>query len=99
MLVFNDMENLEKIKVYNSGVDMQTTESIHQALIQYRIGDMYSPKVVQTEALTLGADEFISAIEENRQPLTGGIDGLKVVKVLEASEESIKNKGRLVTIS
>ncbi len=99
MLVFNDMENFEKIKVYDSGVEMESTEKIHEALIQYRIGDMYSPKVVQTEALNLGAMEFINSIKENRVPLTSGYDGLKVVKILEASDESIKNKGKFVAIS
>ena len=87
MLVFNDMENFEKIKVYDSGIEMESKEKIHEALIQYRIGDMYSPKVVQTEALNLGAMEFINAIAENRVPLTSGYDGLKVVKILEASDE------------
>jgi len=98
MLVFDDMENFEKIKVYDSGVEMKTTESIHEALVQYRIGDMYSPKVVATEALSLGAKEFLSSIKENRQPLTSGRDGLEVVKILKAAEESIKNRGKLVDI-
>jgi predicted dehydrogenase len=99
MLVFDDMENFEKIKVYNSGVEMKSMESIHEALVQYRTGDMYSPKVIQTEALSLGAKEFISSIKENRIPLTSGIDGLNVVKILEASDKSIKNRGRLIEIS
>jgi len=99
MLVFDDMENIEKIKVYDSGVEMNTTESIHEALVQYRIGDMHSPKVNQTEALALGVKEFISSINEGRSPLTSGKDGLDVVKILEASEFSIKNKGQLVEIT
>ncbi len=98
MLVFNDMENFEKIKVYDSGIEMESKEKIHEALIQYRIGDMYSPKVVQTEALNLGAKEFINAIKEDRVPLTSGYDGLKVVKILEASDESIKNRGKFVPL-
>src|SRR5690554_2009421 len=98
MLVFDDMENFEKIKVYNSGIEMKTVESIHEALVQYRTGDMYSPKVNQTEALSLGAKEFIDAIKQNRQPLTDGRQGLAVVKILEASDESIRNRGRLVEI-
>ncbi len=99
MLVFDDMENFEKIKVYDAGIDMKTSESIHAALVQYRVGDMYSPKVLQTEALSLGAQEFISAINENRQPLTSGVDGLDVVKILEASDKSIKNRGEIVEIN
>lgn len=98
MLVFDDMENIEKIKVYDSGVNIQTTESLHEALVQYRIGDMYSPKVNATEALSLGAAEFISSINENRKPLTSGEDGLIVVKMLEAGEKSIKQKGKLIEI-
>lgn len=98
MLVFDDMENFEKIKVYDSGIKMHSDESIHEALVQYRIGDMYSPKVAQTEALALGAKEFIASINENRNPLTNGYDGLKVVEILEASEKSIKNRGMLVEI-
>ena len=66
MLVYDDMENFEKIKVYNSGVEFSSPETIHQALVQYRIGDMFSPKMNQVEALALGAKEFINAINENR---------------------------------
>ena len=99
MLVYDDMENFEKIKVYDSGVDFDTAESIHEALIQYRIGDMFSPKINQTEALALGAQEFISAINENRKPLTSGKDGLDVVRILEASDISIKNNGEIVELN
>jgi predicted dehydrogenase len=99
MLVYDDMENFEKIKVYNSGVEFNSTESIHEALVQYRIGDMFSPKISQTEALALGAQEFISAIQENRSPLTNGKDGLDVVKILEASNQSIKNNGEIVELN
>lgn len=98
MLVFDDLEYSEKIKVYDSGVEINSKEGVYQALVQYRIGDMYSPKVDQTEALALGVQEFINAINENRQPLTNGYDGLKVVKILEAADYSIKNKGKLVEI-
>ncbi len=98
MLVFDDMENLEKIKVYDSGVELKDKEGIYNALVQYRIGDMYSPKVNQTEALALGVQEFVAAIKENRKPLTSGIEGLNVVKMLEAADKSIKNRGELVEI-
>lgn len=98
MLVFDDMENSEKIKVYDSGIEIKEKEGIYDALVQYRIGDMSSPKVNQTEALALGVEEFINSIKENRQPLTNGYDGLKVVKVLEAADKSIKNKGTIVEI-
>jgi len=99
MLVYDDMENFEKIKVYDSGVEFDSTESIHQALVQYRIGDMFSPKISQKEALALGANEFISAIQENRDPLTSGKDGLDVVRILEASDKSIKNNGEIIELN
>lgn len=99
MLVFDDMENFEKIKVYDAGVDMNNTASIHEALVQYRLGDMYSPKVIQTEALDLGAKEFLSSIQENREPLTSGKDGLNVVKILEVADLSLQNKGQLFDIN
>jgi predicted dehydrogenase len=98
MLVFDDMENLEKIKIYDSSITMSSTEKIHDALVQYRTGDMHSPKVNQTEALALGVTEFVDAIENDRKPLTSGEDGLEVVRILEASQESIKNKGKLIEL-
>ncbi|HWQ82777.1 MAG TPA: Gfo/Idh/MocA family oxidoreductase [Ignavibacteria bacterium] len=98
MLVFDDMENSEKIKVYDSGIEMKEKEGIYNALVQYRIGDMYSPKLVHTEALALGVEEFINSIIEKRKPLTNGDDGLNVVKILEASDASIKQKGKLITL-
>lgn len=99
MLVYNDMENFEKIKIYDSGIVIQSQNSIHQALVQYRIGDMYSPKVDQTEALSLGARECIEAIKQNRQPLTSGLEGLEVVKLLQACDQSLKSMGKLVEIN
>lgn len=99
MLVYDDMENFEKIKVYDSGVDIKSAEGIYEALVQYRTGDMYSPKVNQTEALALGARECIDAIKQNRQPLTSGYDGLEVVKLLEASDKSLKGMGKIVEVN
>jgi predicted dehydrogenase len=99
MLVFDDMENFEKVKIYDSGVEIINVEKIYDALVQYRIGDMHSPIVNQTEALALGVKEFIAAIKENRKPLTSGEEGLKVVQILEAADKSIKAKGKLVEIN
>ena len=59
---------------------------------------MYSPKVMQTEALSLAAKEFLQSIIEKREPLTNGRDGLKIVQILEAAEHSIKNNGLTVKI-
>jgi len=99
MLVFDDMENFEKIKVYDAGIDIKNTASIYEALVQYRLGDMYSPKVIQTEALEMAAKEFLDSILQNREPLTSGKDGLDVVKILEVSDLSLQNKGQLYDIN
>jgi Predicted dehydrogenases and related proteins len=93
MLVFDDLEYSEKIKIYDSGIEFKSTESIHDALVQYRTGDMYSPQVSQAEALSSAVKEFIDSILEKRKPLTDGKNGVDVVEILEASEKSIKQKG------
>ena len=98
MLVYDDMENSEKIKVYDSSIHMNSIEDIHSALVQYRTGDMYSPKIEQTEALSEGVNEFVSSIVENRKPLTGAVEGLEVVRILEATDRSIKNKGAYIEL-
>lgn len=98
MLVYDDMENFEKIKVYDRGVEFQSPESIHQALIQYRVGDMFSPKLNNTEALAIGAEEFIQSINQDRLPFTSGKDGLAVVKLLEACDKSIANYGEIIEL-
>ncbi|HWU43401.1 MAG TPA: Gfo/Idh/MocA family oxidoreductase [Bdellovibrio sp.] len=98
MMVFDDMENFEKVKVYDTGVEINTEEGVHQALVEYRTGDMYSPKINQTEALGLATSEFVNSINENRKPLTDGENGLYVVRILETAEKSIKNKGQLIEL-
>ena len=98
MLVYDDMENSEKIKIYNSSVDVSTAESLHDTLVQYRTGDMCSPKIEQVEALSSAVTEFVNCIINDRQPLTNAYDGLEIVKILEASDISIKNTGKYVGI-
>ena len=93
MLVFDDLVNSEKIKIYDSGIEFKSPESIHNALVQYRTGDMYSPQISHTEALSSAVKEFIDSILEKRHPLTDGKNGLDVVEILEASEKSIKQRG------
>ncbi|MCX7763013.1 MAG: Gfo/Idh/MocA family oxidoreductase, partial [Candidatus Kryptonium sp.] len=93
MIVYDDTEPSEKVKVYDKGVIATTQEGIHKMLISYRTGDMYAPKVDDTEALSLVCKNFIESIETGEKPITDGISGLKVVKILEAAEKSIKNNG------
>jgi len=98
MILYDDMQASEKIKVYDRGIEVSGTEQVHNTLVSYRLGDMWAPKLETTEALRLVAAEFIDSIENGRAPLTDGISGLGVVKILEASEMSIKHRGREVKL-
>ncbi|MEP7145920.1 MAG: Gfo/Idh/MocA family oxidoreductase [bacterium] len=98
MIVFNDVEPTEKIKVYDTGYDHKTDEDKNKILVDYRTGDIYTPKIDQNEALSGMAKDFISAVLNGHKPLSDHDSGLKVVKILEASQYSIKNKGKEVLV-
>lgn len=96
MLVWNDVDADEKIKVYDRGVEVTSKEGIYDLLVNYRSGDMWAPKVDQTEALRLETEYFVDCIERNETPFNDGQAGLRVVRMLEACDESLKNNGRMV---
>jgi predicted dehydrogenase len=96
MLVWNDLEADEKLKIYDRGVKLQTTENVYEALVSYRSGDMWSPKVESTEALKLELGYFAECIEKGERPFNDGVAGLRVVKMLEAAENSLKRRGEAV---
>lgn len=98
MILYDDMEASEKVKVYDRGVDVSNPEGIHDARISYRLGDMWAPKLDTTEALRLVASEFTDCVKSGRKPATDGHSGLNVVKILEASEMSIKRRGKEVKL-
>jgi predicted dehydrogenase len=89
MIVYNDMESSEKVKVYNKGVDIRTEEMVHEVLVQYRMGDMYAPNLQQTEALSLLCNNFIESILKKEKPESDGIAGYNIVRILEASQKSL----------
>lgn len=93
MILYNDVEPTEKIKVYDTGYNHRTDEEKKQILVDYRTGDIYVPKLSTTEALVGVATDFVSSIVEKTTPRSGYQLGLDVVKILEASERSIKNNG------
>ena len=99
MIVYDDMETSEKIKIYDKGIDVTTREGVYNTLVQYRTGDMISPKLDQQEALAVGTRHFLDCIRDGTRPMTDGQAGLNVVRILEASEESIKNQGKLVPLT
>jgi predicted dehydrogenase len=98
MVLYDDMEISEKIKVYDRGVEITTADSLRDALISYRLGDMWAPRLDTAEALARMAKEFIASIKDGRPPLTDGQSGLNVVRILEAAEMSIKHRGREVKL-
>ncbi|HLK19330.1 MAG TPA: Gfo/Idh/MocA family oxidoreductase, partial [Bryobacteraceae bacterium] len=100
MIVYDDLEPSEKIKVYDKGITISNSpEHVYEMLISYRTGDMYAPQLQMTEALQTEANHFISCIEGSASPLTGGDAGLQVVSLLEAASCSLKQRGRPVEIA
>jgi len=98
MLVWNDLDADEKIKIYDKGVDVSSKESIYNLLVSYRSGDVWVPKINQTEALKIEADYFVDCITKGTSPINDGMAGLRVVKILEATTKSLKKKGEMVTL-
>jgi len=98
MLVWNDLEADEKVKVYDKGVNMTNREGVYKLLVSYRSGDMWAPKIEQTEALKVELEYFLACIENDQTPFNDGMAGLRVIKLLEAATESLKLKGETVSV-
>jgi predicted dehydrogenase len=99
MVCYDDLEPSEKIKVYDKGITVNDSpENVYQMLVGYRTGDMWSPKLDMTEALQTEALHFLDCIRQGKHPITDGEAGLRVVRILEAATQSIKQQGRLVQL-
>jgi predicted dehydrogenase len=99
MIVYDDLEPSEKIKVYDRGIAVNNhTENLYQMLIGYRTGDMWSPQLDTTEALGAEARHFVRCVEGGERPITDGEAGLRVVEILEAATQSMARRGRLVEL-
>jgi predicted dehydrogenase len=98
MLVWNDLEADEKIKVYDKGVNITSAEGVYDLLVSYRSGDVWAPKVEQTEALKVELGYFIDCIVNDKAPINDGHEGLRVVRMLEAADQSLRDKGRLIRL-
>ena len=96
MLVWNDLEADEKVKVYDRGVDITSREGVYEMLVNYRSGDMWAPQLEQAEALRQELSYFVECISNDQEPLNNGCAGLRVVKMLEAASESINKRGALI---
>lgn len=98
MLVWNDLEADEKVKVYDKGVKITSCEGVYELLVSYRSGDMWSPQLEQVEALHHELSYFVECISSGQEPFNNGCAGLRVVKMLEAASESMRKKGALVQL-
>ncbi|HXH66592.1 MAG TPA: Gfo/Idh/MocA family oxidoreductase [Candidatus Limnocylindrales bacterium] len=99
MLVWNDLEADEKLRIYDKGVSMATNpNNLHQLLVSYRSGDMWAPQVEQIEALRAETAYFMKCINENSKPFNDGEAGLRVVRILEAADRSIRGRGEAITL-
>jgi predicted dehydrogenase len=100
MLTFDDLEPSEKVRVYDHGVDFAAAddEVRRRLLVSYRMGDMYAPQLDRQEALAGVTREFGAAIREGRDPLTGADAGIRVVRLLEAADRSLRSEGARVRL-
>ena len=98
MLVWNDLVADEKIRVYDKGVDFANRDSSYNLRVNYRSGDMYAPRVDPIEALRTEAEYFLSCVTSGERPDNGGPAGLRVVKLLDACNRSLKQGGKLVSV-
>ena len=98
MIVWDDMEPTEKVKVYDTGYTHNTDEEKRKVLVDYRTGDIHVPKLATTEALHSMATDFITSIQQSTKPRATAENGLFVVRVLEAAEKSIKQKGKEIIL-
>jgi predicted dehydrogenase len=94
MILYDDNQPSEKIKVYDKGVQLvETKEELYHLKVQYRVGDMWAPKISDHEALGMQTKHFAECLKTRQKPLTDGRAGLEVVKILVASQKSLKGRG------
>jgi predicted dehydrogenase len=98
MILYNDLEPSEKVRVYDTGYNHKTDEDKSHIMVDYRTGDVYIPKLSSREALAGVADDFIQSVIQKKSPLSNALLGRSVVRILEASQESIKSQGKEIRI-
>jgi predicted dehydrogenase len=108
MLVWNDLEADEKLKIYDKGVQMNGNgnghapangkQGLYDLLVSYRSGDMWAPRVEQAEALKVELNYFVDCVRNDTTPINDGLAGLRVVQLLEAADRSLQERGRTVTL-
>ena len=101
MIVYDDLEPSEKVKIYDRGISVgdPSPDGVYKMLVSYRMGDMWAPRLDQTEALQLEAAHFLDCVEAGDRPITDGAAGLRVVKIMEAGSRSMSQQGRPVDLA
>ena len=100
MILYDDLDPSEKLEVYDKGISVTPRqEDVYKLLVSYRSGDMWAPRLDNTEALQTEALHFVDCIENNRQPDTDGAAGLRMVSMIEAAETSLRDRGRLIELT
>jgi hypothetical protein len=89
MLVYGDMELIEKIRIYDRGIQVKSQEEIYKALVDYRMGDVSSPNFDMREALSFECEHFVDCVRNKKVPRSDGMAGLAVVRILEAASISL----------
>jgi len=98
MLVYDDTNSMERVKIYDRGVEFKDPETFNEFSLSYRTGDIISPHIPATEPLQLEVDHFLECALSGKRPKTDGLNGLRVVRALEAIERSARNGSRLEPI-
>jgi len=99
MIVYDDLESAESVKIYDRGITRDGKVSLSSTMgYQYRTGDILVPAIEIKEALHTAAKHFVDCIQNNTDPITNGEEGLKIVNILEAVDLSAKKNGKFVKI-
>jgi predicted dehydrogenase len=94
MIVYDDLEPSEKLKVYDRGITVvDDPDSVHEVMVNYRTGDMWAPRLSPVEALLTEAKHFVECVELKKEPRTDGPAGVRVVRLLEAASRSLELQG------
>jgi predicted dehydrogenase len=99
MIVYDDLEPSEKVKVYDRGINLtRMEEDVRQLLVSYRIGDMWAPQISMKEALLVEIEQFVKCVQTGTQPVTSGASGLRVVEMLEHTMQSLRQRGHPIEL-
>ncbi len=99
MIVWNDLETNEKIKIYDRGINLKKKKDVIDILVDYRTGDILTPKVDISEALKTEVEYFTYCVLNNKKPINDGDQGLRIVKLLKAADKSLKSNGKYVSLN